>query len=461
MKHWHSAAKLGILAAFVRYLHVLPSLVSEKEAEMGRIRHLVAMVSKHTISGLIFVFVLVISLSAQPRTSRIAATGAGSPLGDYSITNSIVHEGEFDEEIFAHSRAALIPGPQPLLVLTTQKKITRGVDAFYSRYECTSRDMGQTWTDLVEIPATRRAVIDPAGDRAYADSTPQWHAASGIVLSIGVIIPYGMRNPRGAGRTDPEPVFPDFSRPRKTAYMVRHPAGRWGPVRRLDLPADFPAYHAPSSCQRVDLANGHILQPLHCQPGQDVKHVRVLELRFDGDRLEYLRQGNEIRLPGSGKAVWLAEPSLVRFQDQYLLTIRNAKAAFVAHSKDGLHFDRPRRWCWDNGEVLDSYATQQHWLRLGGKLFLVYTRCGPASKGIFNSRAPLYLAQVDPQRLCVIRSTERVLFPNQGYPLGNFGITEISNAEALVFTTEWPRIEFDQLMRDRGNDILMAHIKSR
>ena len=380
-------------------------------------------------------------------------------LLDYTITHSIIHKGVFDEEVFVHSHAAAIPGRVPILVLTTQKKITRGVDAFYSRFESTSNNLGKTWAELVEIPSTRREIIHPAGDKAYADSTPQWHAVTGSVLSIGVIIPYGMRNPWGSGRTDPEPIFPDFSRPRKIAYMVRLSTGQWSKVKMLKLPSDFAEYHAPASSQRYDLGNGNILLPVCCQRGDNPKYICVLECRFDGKLLEYIRQGHDIRLPGSGKVAGLAEPSLTYFQNQYFMTLRNQKSAYVTISKDGLNFVEPKIWRWNNGEPIDSYSTQQHWVTHSDGLFLVYTRRGVTSKGIFNSRAPLYIAKVDPDRLCVIKSTERVLFPNKGYPLGNFGVTTVNEKETIVITTEWPRIEFTKPMLDAGNDILMARIK--
>ena len=37
---------------------------------------------------------------------------------------------------------------------------------------------------------------------------------------------------------------------------------------------------------------------------------------------------------------------------------------------------------------------------------------------VFRHRAPLFMALVDPQRLCVIRATERVLVPERGARLG-------------------------------------------
>jgi hypothetical protein len=46
------------------------------------------------------------------------------------------------------------------------------------------------------------------------------------------------------------------------------------------------------------------------------------------------------------------------------------------------------------------------------------------------------MAQVDPERLCVLRSTERELVPNRGAQLGNFGTVNASQNESWVITSE-------------------------
>ena len=70
-------------------------------------------------------------------------------------------------------------------------------------------------------------------------------------------------------------------------------------------------------------------------------------------------------------------------------------------------------------------------------LFLVYTRKGANNDHVFRHRAPLFIAQVDPERLVVRRSTERVLVPQRGARLGNFGVTVVSPEETWVTVTEW------------------------
>ena len=56
---------------------------------------------------------------------------------------------------------------------------------------------------------------------------------------------------------------------------------------------------------------------------------------------------------------------------------------------------------------MDTEQTQQHWLKQGDSLFLVYTRRSELSRGVFRSRAPLWIARIDPDTLRLIRETER------------------------------------------------------
>jgi len=62
----------------------------------------------------------------------------------------------------------------------------------------------------------------------------------------------------------------------------------------------------------------------------------------------------------------------------------------------------------DDGGELGSYNTQTHWLTLGDRLYLVYTRRGANNDHIPRHRAPLFIARFDPDRPCVIRDSERI-----------------------------------------------------
>jgi hypothetical protein len=71
-----------------------------------------------------------------------------------------------------------------------------------------------------------------------------------------------------------------------------------------------------------------------------------------------------------------------------------------------------------------------------------------------RNRAPLFLAEVDPEKLVVRRATERVLFPEENADIGaGFGVVEVSPLESWVITSEIPT----KGSRDYGR-MLMARI---
>jgi hypothetical protein len=191
--------------------------------------------------------------------------------------------------------------------------------------------------------------------------------------------------------------------------------------------------------QRYDLPNGEILLPIRFTVSPQSKSKSqyatvVARCRFDGETLAYIEHGSEHTLPIDRG---LYEPSMTKFGDLYYLTMRNDKAAYVATSKDGLHYDEPRQWTFDDGADLGSYNTQQHWVTHSKGLFLSYTRRGANNDHVFRHRAPLFIGKVDPDKLHVIRATERELMPNRGARLGNFGVTDVSPNETWVSDCEW------------------------
>ncbi len=226
-------------------------------------------------------------------------------------------------------------------------------------------------------------------------------------------------------------------RPRETVFSVYDPAMRtWAAWRPLAMPADARFYNAGAGCaQRVDLPNGEILLPFYFKArGETDYRSAVMRCGFDGETLTVREIGPEVVVPG-GRGVY--EPSLVQVGGKFLLTLRNDHTAYVATSRDGLNFDTPRRWTWDDGTDLGTYNTQAHWVTHGEAVFLVYTRRGAGNDHVFRHRAPLFLAQVDPDGPAVMRATERILVPEHGARLGNSGVTEIGPNETWVTVAEW------------------------
>ncbi|HSI63706.1 MAG TPA: sialidase family protein, partial [Candidatus Saccharimonadia bacterium] len=226
-------------------------------------------------------------------------------------------------------------------------------------------------------------------------------------------------------------------RKRETSFSVYDDKTRtWTPWAMLDMPAEAKFYNSGAGCvQRVDLENGDILLPIYFQAkGDKYYRVTVLRCSFDGKTLKYVSQGNELEL-ASGRGVY--EPSLTRFKGKYYLTLRNDTAGYVSVSDDGQTFGPIKQWTWDDGSELGTYNTQAHWVAHEDALYLAYTRRGAFNDHIMRNRAPIFMARVDPEKLHVLRETERILLPEGGARFGNFGVTEVNENETWVTDSEW------------------------
>ena len=331
--------------------------------------------------------------------------------------------------LWYHPRAAAIPSARgdalPPILITLQKHL-RTSDHYSGLSVLDSADMGRTWTGPRPVAELDR-VHEPGGvDIAVADVTPMFHPRSGKVLAVGAQVRY---SPRGE-------QLEDRPRSNQTAYAVLDPkTGRWTNWRRIEMPAGESFNFARSACaQFVVEADGSVLLPFYIARSADAPYsVTVVRCTFDGDALVYRENGDVLSLNVDRG---LYEPSLIRLGGRYFLTIRNDRRGYVTTGGDGLRFRPVKPWTFDDGDDLGSYNTQQHWLAHGDGLFLVYTRRGANNDHIERHRAPLFIAQVDPDRLHAIRATERELVPERGAELGNFGASVVTDRESWVTVAE-------------------------
>jgi hypothetical protein len=374
----------------------------------------------------------------------------------YKVTLDTLTHGYDGNYCWVHPRAGIVPRGEhrsPAVVFTMQKLWLKGSDVFYALTEMRSNDLGRSWLGPYEHTDTLGRRDEPDGVVvAASDFWPKWHAKSGKLLGIGHTVRY--KNNRV-----------DATAARQTVYAVYDPERRvWTPWQILVLPEGPAAFNSGAgSVQRVDLPDGDILLPVYGKlKGEPDYRARVLRCRFDGTTLRYVAAGDELAVKG-GRG--LVEPSLARFGGRYFLTLRNDTTAYLATSADGLHFDAPRVWRWDDGTELGSYNTQAHWVTHRDGLFLVYTRRGASNDHVIRHRAPLFIGQVDLDKLAVRRATERILVPDRGARLGNFGVTEVSPDETWVTVAEWMQTFSPQLIipvdnaRGADNSVYAARIQ--
>lgn len=331
---------------------------------------------------------------------------------------------------WVHARAAAIPQTRetsPVAVMTMQKLLLSGSDVFFGLAMTISTDGLKTWSTATDVDSLRRWT-DINGDACICDFTPKWHSTTAKVLGTGHVARYI------GDKLMPPP------RTRSTAYAVFDPETmKWSKPATLDMPGELGFSAGAGSTQRFDLSDGDILLPIYCRTQEMCRQngpfsTHVLQCGFDGHRMSIKRIGRPITLDIKRG---LYEPSITSFAGRFFLTLRNDDAGYVTASEDGLNFDTPVKWKFDDGSDLGNYNTQQHWLRCANGLYLVYTRRGLNNDNVFRHRAPLLIGRVDPDNLTVIRDTEQVVVPQRGARLGNFGVTEISDNESWVTAAEW------------------------
>ena len=206
-------------------------------------------------------------------------------------------------------------------------------------------------------------------------------------------------------------------------------------------------FSAGAGCSQIlELDSGELLIPFYYKSyGEECKKisctsVAVMRCSFDGKEIKVEKIGPPLTVDTPRG---LGEPSIVKFGEEYFLALRNDKSGYVSRSRDGLSFCEPRELCFDNGENLGNYNTQQHWIVCGGKLLLVYTRRARNNDHVFRHRAPLFIGEFDPEGMCVIRSSEMIAVPERGARLGNFGCQSYSDTEGYVFASEWMQCDPD------------------
>ncbi|MFT5466087.1 MAG: hypothetical protein ACI8UO_001185 [Verrucomicrobiales bacterium] len=381
------------------------------------------------ISALSLLLALAPALEAQE-------TKPASPDVDivpFEIDRSVVlkrEPGVTDGSYWIHPRASMIPAEalagqtSPAAMMVLFKFLGRS-DFYSGVYTMRSDDLGQSWSD----PKSQKEldwVSDGEVNIAVADVVPGWHAPTKKLIAIGAQVRYSSNGKQ----------LEDQPRAHQTSYAVFDPEKAvWSKWRRFEMPKGEQFNFARCACaQWLVEDDGSLLLPCYIGPKVGVPFSStVVRAKFDGEELTYVEHGDVLKLDVKRG---LYEPSLVRFNGRYYITMRNDLHPYVSVSDDGLHFEPYKMWTFDDGEEVHSYNTQQHWVVLGDGLFLVYTRSDANNDHVVRHRAPLFMAQVDPVSLQVIRATEKILVPERGATLGNSGVTVVDANESWITVAE-------------------------
>ena len=271
---------------------------------------------------------------------------------------------------------------------------------------------------------------DEAGFRFVPSFKWKYHKAIGKCLGIGHLL-------RHQGKS-----LSNHLEHLEIAYSVYDPAdgtfSRWDSFR---IQVDGRPLPSVAYGQRVDLPNGEILLPFslikELRGWNSIRWCGTVRCRFDGKRLTPLETSNLVTHPLPRGFV---EPSVAEHNGKYCMTLRAQDGrGHVTTSSTGLNWSEPKPWRWDSGEVIAMDQTMTKFVTHSDGLFLVYTRITDDNKNVFRHRAPLFIAQIDTTGARVIRKTETTVLANNGFPLGNFAVHNVSKQETWVTSQEWDR----------------------
>lgn len=363
---------------------------------------------------------------------------------DYTVAVETVFHGRQRNECWFEPSIALVPagrnGPLPAVIVTVSQ--LNGNDIGPHHYTWT-RDFGGRWSNPAQSQGLQ---VNPLANDVFEKPwiSPFYHRASDTLLLLGRTCFTQDTLPRPGVKGESHALWS----PRAKGMVLRADliCSQWDPERQDAAPWQRVAWqshfagtgidrvYSSDVCQRLELPDGSILCPVTLGAGEGRGQAGVLRLHWDGTCLRLAERGNILTC---NDVRGFHEPSLAWHDGRYLLTLRNDLRGYVAVSEDGLHFADPVPWTFDDGTELGSYNTQQHWLRQGETLFLVYTRRSELSHGVVRHRAPLFMAEVDVSGPCVVRRTERVIIPENGARMGNFCTLSLNEHDAWVVTGEW------------------------
>lgn len=302
----------------------------------------------------------------------------------------------------------------------------------YNSSDCYSEPLAEIyengcWRDSMRIPGMENVPLGNGFIQGVADIRP-FAGKDGSVAVFGCSTVY-CKSECAVEKDN----FEQFS-----VYNIYRPGQGWG------VPGRLPGVRV--ACAQLEQNdNGNWIVPTYFEYGvaDDITGVdklpryavQTLEIQLQNDSLSVSDKGNILELPVKRGFI---EPSVVRYQDRYYMTLRAEDGhAYWTSSNDGLNWQTPQPWKFDDGSPMTTDSTQQHFLELNNKLYLLYTRKDPCNGDVFRYRAPLFMAQVDMGKGTIEKSSEIVVFEKREQHgviglLGNFHAVKLPDGSGIV-----------------------------
>ena len=315
-----------------------------------------------------------------------------------------------------------------------------GSDHYGTPMYALSNSLEEEWSAPSEIPAFKcRTLEGTPFTEGVADVRP-FTLQDGRVAVFGCTSHY---TAKGNAFWDKEQTAEPP--PGKAVYSIWSPnTETWSGYGILELNGVTRSYRTACT-QAVLLDNNRILLPIYLDSGKICDFHGYTSPRFASMTAIYRIEASQLVLEAQSDLLELpvlrgcVEPSAIRLADStFALTMRAEDGnMYRTVSVDGLAWRDMRPWRWDDGSPIETASTQQHWIRLGNKVFLVYTRNNGTNTHIMRFRAPLYIAEADVENASLLRATEKVVFPQQNLNgiearYGNFHCAPFGENAAVV-----------------------------
>ena len=358
------------------------------------------------------------------------------------IKNKIIFRQSPDNEAYSHPKICFIPHSD-LLFMTLQT--LRGSDFYGPMLSCYSTDHGESWSSPRPIPSLGINPYDDTLFEGVCDVVPDYHAKTGRLLAIGHNVFYlkeGFLDTLGDFKRNKDKKHQNLQR--YAVYSVADQQGNWSERKELLFEGFEKSSTFVCGCtQKLILPDGDMIIPFTFSDwSRQDRQCCTFLCSFDGEQILFKKRGNILTHPVERG---LLEPSLAYFKGKFWITLRAEDGhGYHASSDDGLHWSTLQAWRWQDGEALIMSTTQQHWLELGGRLYLVYTRKTRDNENVMRWRSPLFIAEFDSQKCCLLKESETIVFPlryidadrQNAALMGNFHPCVISENEALVSVGE-------------------------